>query len=194
MTTGIVALDMRLELKREADKFGYVPDSITIPLSKEFPNAPTIVHGFASTTDLDLERVQMRRYAFGLMPDINIPLLYKHREVEPAGSIRQLMYKDGALWIEALVTHPVAKRCGAFSISAKVDDYTMMNRNRRDFYAVINRASLREISLTETPANPFALVTHRYPAPHHDAFYVAAQKHVLACQRLVALLNQGYSK
>ena len=71
----------------------------------------------------------------------------------PAGLIRFLGYKDGGqLWVECETNHSEAKVCGAFSVSAQVLEYEMMDVDSPDFYAVITKARLREISITSTPA------------------------------------------
>ena len=105
---------------------------------------------------------QIRPLAFGLNPTPIIPLCYKHGEA--CGRVRLLTYKDGALWCEVETPHPEAKRCGAFSISARVDDYTLMDADCPDFYAVITGRRARDF--TDRSALPLnALGLQRYAAP-----------------------------
>ena len=83
---------------------------------------------------------------------------------------------------------PEAKRCGAFSISARVDDYTMMDADTPDFYAMIHRATLREISLTDRPCQLKALVTQRFEAPASNTFFDAMIGRVSHAQKIAAYL------
>ena len=68
----------------------------------------------------------------------------------------------GILLIRAEVHHPLARRCGAFSVAAKVNEYEMCDVEGPGFFAVIKSATLTEISLTDTPSNPEAKVMERY--------------------------------
>ena len=75
--------------------------------------------------------------------------------------------------IRATVTHDLAKRCGAFSIGGRVLEYELHNETTREFYALATRVELIEISITNSPANPFALVQRRYPASAQVEFSIA---------------------
>ena len=59
--------------------------------------------------------------------------------------------------------HPIARCCPGFSVGAAVSAYELHNADRRDFYAEVSSAEISEISLTDRPSNPAALVTDRYP-------------------------------
>jgi phage head maturation protease len=126
-----------------------------------------MIEGYCSTCDIDLVRCKFRPYAFGypLRREYrNVPLLYKHDPNQVAGTICDLEYEDGtgSLCVWCTVTHPMAKRCGAFSIAATVNEYEIVNGDTPDFAAIISSATLSEISLTDTPSNPHALVMDRY--------------------------------
>jgi len=89
--------------------------SRVIPLADPTPHDMD-VEGYASTTDLD--RVKMRGWAFGypLLSWRELPPLYfKHDTSRPIGRTEELAYDDfGNLIIRAIVTHPTARRCGAY--------------------------------------------------------------------------------
>ena len=92
-----------------------------------------------------------------------MPLLWKHDPDQVAGKIEDIDYdSEGNLLVRAEVDHPLARRAGAFSIAARVNDYEMRDTDGENFYAIINNAELTEISLTDTPSNPEALVMDRH--------------------------------
>ena len=185
----------------------------TIPLAgrpgrRDAARAEQIVGEFclsrsASTSDVDLERVAFRRYAF-CNPCLLIknyarpPLLYKHDEAQVAGEIDSLTYDElGNLKIRATVTHEQAKRCGAFSIRAKISAYRLCETETRNFHAVVTDAEIVEVSLTDTPANPFALVQHRHRAAPVAAYLDAIGdfnalmiKRIGVVQQMAQLLQQ----
>ena len=66
----------------------------------------------------------------------------------------------GGLLIRARVDQITARRMNAFSVAVTVLDYSMHDEDTPAFYAQINHAHLDEVSLTDIPANPRALVTH----------------------------------
>ncbi len=63
-----------------------------------------------------------------------------------------------------------AKRCGAFSIRAKILAYKLRETETKNFHAVVSDAEIVEISLTNQPANPASLVRHRSRAAPIDAY------------------------
>ena len=71
----------------------------------------------------------------------------------------------GELLVRATVVHPTARRCGAFSVAAHIDEYTIKDANSYRFHAVVHKARLGDISCVETPINSFALVTNRWKSP-----------------------------
>lgn len=152
---------------------------------------PQVLEGYASTCCLDLDRVQMRRFAFGYpLPKDLPPLLFKHDVDQPAGRVQSLEYDDeGNLRIRAVVDHPLARRMGAFSIGAKVLDYEMRDADGENFYALISSAELVEISCTDSPANPRALVKHRYPASAEVQFLEDVKQKVVLLAKLATLIG-----
>jgi len=167
MTVTGTALRMRLALKNLCEKHKVSADPCLIPLTAPV-DGDLIVEGFAVTSDLDGDRTRFRKYAFGyplLFRHGYPPLLVRHDPQQIAGVIDELAYDlDGRLLIAATLTHPLAKRMGAFSISAKVNEYEIKDADTPDFHAIINNAEISEISLTDRPSNPEALVMFRHPA------------------------------
>lgn len=163
------AFQMRVQLAKLASRHKIAPRPTIIPLTAPVDHALTM-DGLASTTDIDLERTKFRAYAFCnpclLFKGRELPpLLYKHDESQPAGKIESLTYDaEGNLKIRAHVTHELAKRCGAFSIRAYIGGYELRNADSANFHALVTNAEIAEISLTDTPANPHAVVRRRYPA------------------------------
>jgi hypothetical protein len=76
--TGL-ALELRLRLRRLQREHQSAPQPVTVALTAPV-DQPQVVEGFAATTDIDLDRVKFRRYAFTWTTPV---LLYKH--IEPAG-------------------------------------------------------------------------------------------------------------
>lgn len=163
------AFQMRVQLAKLACHYKIAPRPTIIPLTAPVDHALTM-DGLASTTDIDLERTKFRAYAFCnpclLFKGRELPpLLYKHDESQPAGKIESLTYDaHGNLKIRAHVTHAQAKRCGAFSVRAHIGGYELRDTDSANFHALVTNAEIAEISLTDTPANPHALVQHRHPA------------------------------
>ena len=154
--------------------------------------APTagaqVLEGFASTTAIHSNRCKFRGFAFGILRG-RVPLLFRHDETQVAGEIEELSYDQwGNLQIRARVDHEQARRCCAFSVAGRVLEYELRDVDTPNFHAVITDATLSEISLTDRPSNAAALVTSRYPASPHAAFYDQMQRYVGAMKQLVALL------
>ena len=179
------ALQMRLRLARLMREHQVSNSPASIPLSPP-ADGPMILDGYASTCDLDLERVKMRGWAFVWpLRCERVPLLWKHDLSDVAGTVDELSYDDsGQLKIRATVTHRVARRAGAFSVGARVISYEMRDTDGPNFYATIKSAELLEVSLTDAPANPMAVVWHRYPPSAASAFYPLIAGRV---SRLIAL-------
>ena len=192
MSTGD-ALAMRLKLKRLCVQHRVEPEPCTIALSDPSPH-DMVLCGFASTDDLDLDRVKMRPYAFGYplrRQYRDVPLLYKHDPKQVAGKIEDLEYDEcGNLCVWAVVTHELAKRCGAFSIRAVVNEYEIKDADSPDFYAIINSAELTEISLTDNPSNPHALVMDRYRVMPAVQFLDLLTAKMKCLQQLAGLIKQ----
>ena len=193
MSTGD-ALAMRLKLRTLMQRHRIQNQPCKIPLSEPV-DADLMAEGFASTNDLDLDRVRFRPYCFGI-PTITFrrgypPFLVKHDPNRIAGQISELAYDSvGNLLIAATVTDGLAKRMGAFSIRAVVNDYTIVNGDTPDFHALITSATLTEISVTDCPSNPQALVMVKVagsPAVRTLELLVAKMK---LLQQMAALIQK----
>ena len=90
----------------------------------------------------------------------------KHDESKVVGEITSLKFDDrGRLRIVADVTDDRAKCFGAFSVGVKVSSFEIVNPDSKDFHGLITRAEITEVSLTDVPANQYALVQSRYATP-----------------------------
>jgi hypothetical protein len=72
---------------------------------------------------------------------------------------------DGNLCVVATVVHEVAKRCGGFSIGARVRKFVIRNAARADCHAEVLSAELVEVSLVIAPLNARARVLSRQRPP-----------------------------
>jgi hypothetical protein len=160
------------------------------------PRAPStetamVLTGYASTPDIDDERMRFAPRCFGELPG-HLPLLFEHEE--PAGTVDALSYTDdGSVRIVCTVTHEAARRCNAFSVAALVRGYELVNTESRDFHAEITAALLTEISLVSVPINPRALVTHRAvapPPPLVGEFFGLIAQRVACLQKMTAILQK----
>ena len=188
----MTALEMRVRISRLMRRHSVVSDPLSIPLAPPTDHAQ-VLEGYASTTDLDLDRVKIRPYAFGwpLLIREMPPLYHKHDASQVAGEIEDLSYDDrGNLLVRARVDHPQARRCGAFSIGATVVAYEMKNADRPDFFALITQADLTEISLTDAPANPRALVLRRHRVSALSGFYDAVTEKVRCLTELTKMMKE----
>jgi hypothetical protein len=95
----------------------------------------------------------------------------------------------GRLKITAEVTHPLARRCNAFSVACTIEAYELRDTATKHFHALETKAYIDEVSLTDTPANPHALVTARTPA-FNDQFYALANNSISKMTAIVALLRE----
>jgi hypothetical protein len=188
MTTAGQALRMKVELARLAARHGVAPSPpVSVPSAP--PSAgPQILAGFASTPHVDLERVRFRPFALGWLPWRMPPLCHRHGAAE-VGVITELAYTEsGALRICCTVDDDAAKLCNAFSVTATVSDYTLVDTDGPNFYAVVKNGWLDSVSLTPTPANPQALVRfrHRHAAPE---FFTLMQRRVACLQGLLEVVR-----
>src|SRR5262245_11943079 len=89
-----LAKRMQLELARLATLHNVGPSFLSShPLASPIA-LPAVVEGFASTNDVDLERVRFRPYAISWLPS-RLPLLhYKHDTSRPVGEITELYYDE----------------------------------------------------------------------------------------------------
>ena len=175
--TGL-AMQMQLQLKTLMRKHGITPKPILVPLSPPpaVDDCAIDITGYASTTDVDLSRQKFRAYAFSnlclYLKGYALPkLLYRHDESQIAGTIESLSYDDrGSLKIRAEVRHAQAARCNAFSVGARFLEYEIVDADNKNFHALIRSAEITEVSLTDAPCDPRALVQSRHRATAMNAY------------------------
>jgi hypothetical protein len=163
------------------------PDAV--PLSE--PSAPMILEGLASTGDVDIERVQFAPFAFDPLPS-SVPLHFDHRLDQP-GRIEHLAHNDrGERMISAYVDHPLAVRCGAWSVNGDVLEFTLHDTGSAAFFARVQKIKLREISLVPRPVNPGAKVPRRErPSPMSAYIATSLQRHDLLIQHAKCIEKLG---
>ena len=160
------AMAMQLELASLMRRHGYTAKPHIVPLAAPSDHAVEI-SGLAATTDIDLGRQKFRGWAFSnpclLLSNYPKPPLYwRHDETRTVGEITTLKFDHrGQLQISARVDDPLARRANAFSVGAKVLEYSLVDDDTENFHALITRAEICEISLTDRPCNPNAVVRSR---------------------------------
>ena len=190
MTGQALAMKMKLELNSLARRHRTASGiSCALPLAAP-SNRSVLITGIASSPTIDQERTKFRPYALNFLPWKLPPLLFRHKE--PAGLIENLAYdRQGRLIIDARVDHPEARRCGGLSVAATIERYELREiDDPENYHAVILQASLDEVSLTPTPANPDCLITSRLPANPHNEFFDLAQQGVKKCIEFVEVLER----
>ena len=183
-----LALVMNYKLKRLALEHNLtIPEPPPIPLAPR-PSAPVILEGFATTAgDIDLARTRLAPQAFGILPK-SVPLLFHHDDDRIAGEILSLDYTpNGSVWVKCRVDNLEAARCGGFSIAAEIQEFHIIDGD--DFHAIVTKAELMEVSLTDRPCNVEAVVKERYTQPHLD-FYDLMGKKVQLLQQLVVKMKE----
>ena len=168
------AFTMRLQLARLMQRHQVAPE----PHHPIAPLAPVdhdvIVEGYCAPAVVDRERTKFAPHCW--MPfQREIPLLYRHQG-QPVGEVQEVRCDDRGLYVRALVTDPAAKLCPFFSVAATIHGYSIQHADDREqFHGLITCASLDHIAMTPTPANPHAIVLHRYRQSPAVQFYDIAK-------------------
>ena len=177
------ALKLAVELRRLRRRWDvYIAEPPPIELSPPLDYA-CVLEGLASTTDLDLDRVQLAPFA--LTWSGKVPLLIHHDFDRLAGEIKELSYtKDGSVRCKCHVKGEGA-RYGAFSVAFEIIKYDLHNTETPHFFARILKAELKELSLVTRPVNTQALVKDRYPLFNPGSFYDLALAKVATLKQLI---------
>jgi hypothetical protein len=166
-----MALKMRCELRELAKRHRVPPPTPYIdPGLPPTDDSPCVLSGLCSDYSVDLERVRFRKYSLLWSPYRLPPLYLRHDTSRVIGSVDQLEDSDDGVRVSVTTDHASAMRCGAFSIAATINAYHLERIDTPQFCAVVESATLDEISLVDRPCNPRALVFERAPAksPWHD--------------------------
>ncbi|WP_439407937.1 hypothetical protein ACNJX9_04405 [Bradyrhizobium sp. DASA03076] len=181
------AIRMRLELKRLARKYRIAPAqcSPTAPLPPV--DGDWVFEGFAAPTVIDHERTKFAPHCW-LPFKSDIPLLYRHGR--PAGEVLKVRATDEGLHVRALVRDNESKRCTHFSVAATIHGYQLRDIDDGErFHALVTCATLDEITLTNAPANPAAMVLHRCRQSAAVEFYDIVKRGIVCAQGVVAALR-----
>ncbi|MBR0710136.1 hypothetical protein [Bradyrhizobium liaoningense] len=146
-----------------------------------------IFEGFAAPATIDSERTKFAPHCW--MPfKSGIPLLYRHSR--PAGEVLEVRATDKGLHMRALVRDNEAKQCTHFSVAATIHGYQLRDVDDRErFHALVTCATLDEITVTNAPANPAAIILHRYRQSASVEFWDIARRGIVCAQGIVAALR-----
>lgn len=134
---------------------------------------PVIVEGLAASSDIDADRCSFARGALS-WPDLaTLPLVLRHDVTKVVGRVLALDYgTDGKLHIRAEVDDEIARTMPALSICASVLEAEIRDEHSASgFHAVIIRAKVDHIGLTDKPSNPKALIVSRRDVQSTDKTY-----------------------
>ncbi|MET4514315.1 hypothetical protein [Bradyrhizobium sp. I1.7.5] len=189
----MIGRELKAEMARLAQRHNARPIARPkLPLLSHV-NGSQIVEGIAASPDVDFEKMSFR--AGSLSWDTPLPpLLISHNRNRVAGKILALDYDDrGILRIRARVDDHEARRFGGFSIAATVHEAETRNADSFLFHAVITRATVDEVSLTDRPCNSSALVVSRRDVTARDDRHDEAIAGALRCQALIEQLKASWS-
>jgi hypothetical protein len=163
------ALKMRYQLCELARRHR-IPDPApiaTVPLLEPVEH-DLIVEGLAATPDVDRHRMKFRPWCFSFLPWEKLPPL-RYRHAEPAGELEDMRFDErGRLLVRARVTHPEAKRCSHFSVAALIEAWELRDADDpQAFHSLITAATIADITLTDRPCNPAAIVRSADPVTHN---------------------------
>ncbi|MDI2076503.1 hypothetical protein ABIF68_010395 [Bradyrhizobium japonicum] len=137
----------------------------------EATSGPVVVEGVCSSSAIDAERMSFKADSLSWSALDTIPLLLRHAG-ESVGKILRLDYVDGELQVGAKVDDLLAAQMPAFSIAATVlAAETISADSPAGFHFTIHRAVIDEVSLTDKPSNPKALIVSRRDLQSADQSY-----------------------
>jgi hypothetical protein len=146
-----------------------------------------LLTGYAATFDTDLDRIAFgpHCFTFAWSPNNLPPLCWKHKDV--VGLIERIEITDKGLAVTVKTGHPQARNAGAFSVAVTVHSYKIIDADKPSFHARIVSCTIDEISLTDKPANPRALVDQRWPTSAAAEFWRLLGAKVQILQKMVEL-------
>lgn len=155
------ALRMKIELARLASRHGVSPKPFAPVEPLPAADGDWIVQGLASPSVVDSERCRFASNCW--TPFGDVPLLYRHDSDRPAGKILELRNTVEGLYVRACAVDSEAKRCQFFSVAATIHAYQLCDVDDPEkFCANVASATLVHVALTNSPANPAAIIEHRY--------------------------------
>jgi hypothetical protein len=163
------AIEIRWRLRQLRHKHRLEPEPRSLSLA-EAARGPVIIIGIVSTPDLDHDRMQLLPHACRPLPEPgHVRLLLHHDPTRIVGRVEQLFYDSTVnLRIRARVEDAAACRMPALSPGLRLLDGELVDADGPQFRAILRRAVIDEVSLTDKPANAAALITHRMPSAVTD--------------------------
>jgi phage head maturation protease len=182
------ALRLKIELSRLGEKHGVVAEAQVLPLLDPI-RTPVAATGQATTLSRDLTRMQFAPYCFGMALDASkVALLLRHDPAKSMGRVVSLSYdRQGALQAHVVITEEAGVRMPSYSIGCDVVKYRLTGETTSDYGAVIEEAVVRELSLTDRPAQPGARIQHRWPCATSE-FYTLAQRKIELLRTMTSML------
>jgi hypothetical protein len=169
-TVGGLALALRRDLAELAGRHNVAPSSGQLVQSlPECDERACILSGYATVPTIDLEHMCFARHSLGWYPWALPKLLWRHRE-EEVGRVLSLEWDGTGLRANVETSHLEAMNAPGFSVCVTIEKYELKNTNSPDYFAEITRGWLENISLTDRPAHPMALIHQRAPACAQVAF------------------------
>jgi hypothetical protein len=107
-----VGLRLKMELAELRQRHRLPPPVPHIEESlPETEDAPCTLSGYASTYDVDLERMKFRKYSLLWSPYKLPPLYYRHQPLV-IGTVVELQDTDAGVGVSVITDHPPAMCCG----------------------------------------------------------------------------------
>jgi phage head maturation protease len=170
------ALRLRIETARLMRKHQVEPKPFCPVALLPSVDHDVIVEGYAAPSVVDREFTKFSTNCWTAFKK-DIPLLFRHER--PAGEVEEVRCDDRGLYVRALVTDLEARRCSYFSVGATIHNFEMRDIDDRErFHGLITSATLDEVSLTNIPANPAAIILRRYEQSPMAKMYSAAGRAV----------------
>jgi phage head maturation protease len=191
---GTGGLALTISLRKLMAKYGLRTENPPpLPLLEPI-DAPSIrIRGYAATGDVDGDRHRFSPQSWGRLDPSKVRLLLKHDPNIIAGTVDTLeLDAFGRLAVTCTVTHPLAQRMPAFSVGASIGKFTLRNPDSPTlFVGEIEQATLDEISLTECPGNPKAIVLERSIPTAADLSHEAMMAQFKRVRELIVAMSKA---
>jgi hypothetical protein len=140
-------------------------------------SGPVILRGLASTAGIDLGRHRFLPGSLSWDASGPIPVCLRNDKSRVVGEVKDLDYRsNGDLHVTARVDDAEAARLGGFSVCAHINEFEVRNPDDAEGYHVaVTAAELVEVTVTERPCNPEAVVQSREPDHHAEALACIAR-------------------
>lgn len=118
----------------------------------------TRLYGLASTTGIDLEHCSFAHGSI-VIPKTLPPLFLGHKKDKQVGIVRALDWMESGL-VAIVDVDDMYSEIKGFSVGASLRDYEIIGKGA-GAYASVTKAIMSELSITNNPCNPEALIYKR---------------------------------